>query len=427
MIERMLSRSVVVVVLGLLALVTTGCNKDTAASAAPPKTAPASRTVRVVPAAQVSVPRSVLASGTLAADDQVVLGVKVAGRLAELGVDLGSRVKKGQVVARIDPGDYRLRVDQAIAALQQARARLGLRPDGTDDGVDPEATALVRQARAVLDEAKLTRERSDRLLEQALIARAQVDAAEAALKVAEGRYQDAIEEVRNRQAILAQRRSELELARQQLADTALVSPIDGAVGQRQASVGEYLAPGAPVATLVRLHPLRLRVAVPEREAPAVQVGQTVKVTVEGDPTEHGGRVARLSPAIQEQNRTLTIEAEIPNERGLLRPGSFARVSIITQAAQPVVMVPVSAIVTFAGIEKVIGVKDGKSVERRVQTGRREGERVEIVSGLAAGEPIVIDPGNLTGGQSVQIGGAAPAPSSGPRSGPEVNPNPSRVR
>jgi multidrug efflux pump subunit AcrA (membrane-fusion protein) len=113
-------------------------------------------------------------------------------------------------------------------------------------------------------------------------------------------------------------------------------------------------------------------------------------------------VARLSPAIQEQNRTLTIEAEIPNERGLLRPGSFARATIVTQAAQPVVMVPASAIITFAGIEKVLSVKDGKSVERRVQTGRKEAARVEIVSGLAAGEPVIVEPGNLTGGQAVTV-------------------------
>jgi len=397
-----MSRGLTVIALGLLLLTGPACNKDTSASVAQSKPVTAPRSVRIVAATQETVPRTVVASGTLAAEDQVVLGVKIAGRLAELSVDLGSRVRKGQVVARIDPGDYRLRVEQAQAALQQARARLGLRPDSTDDRVDPEQTAVVRQARAVLDEARLTRERSDKLLEQQLIARAQVDTAIAQLQVAEGRYQDAVEEVRNRQAILAQRRAELELARQQLADTALLSPIDGAVGQRQASVGEYLAPGAPVATLVRLHPLRLRVAVSEREATSVQVGQSVRVAVEGDTAEYVGRVARLSPAIQEQNRTLTIEAEIPNERGLLRPGSFARASIVTQTAQSVVMVPASSIVTFAGIEKVISVKDGKSVERRVQTGRRDGARVEIVSGLAAGEPVVVEPGNLTGGQSVTV-------------------------
>ena len=399
-----MSRPLSVMVLCLL-LGASGCNVETSVSSAQPKqqaSATPPRQVRVVPAVEENVPRTVIASGTLAAEDQVVLGVKVAGRLAELAVDLGTRVQKGQVLARIDPGDYRLRVEQAVAALQQARARLGLRADGTDDRVDPEQTALVRQARAVLDEARLTRERSERLIKQDLIARSQVDTAIAALQVAEGRYQDAIEEVRTRQAVLAQRRSELELARQQLSDTALVSPIDGAVSQRQASVGEFLASGAPVATLVRLHPLRLRVAVPEREAASVRIGQPVKLTVEGDPTEYGGRVARLSPAIQEQNRTLAIEAEIPNQQGVLRPGSFARASIVTQTAQPVVMVPASAIVTFAGIEKVMTVKDGKTVERRVQTGRREGGRVEIVSGLTAGEVVVAEPGNLTGGQTVSV-------------------------
>jgi RND family efflux transporter MFP subunit len=403
--HRLMSRSLAAMALGCLIAGTVGCNVETSTSSAQAKPQPgaaAPRPVRVVTAREESVPRAVIASGTLAAEDQVVLGVKVAGRLAELAVDLGTRVRKGQVVARIDPGDYRLRVEQAEAALQQARARLGLHPDGTDDRVDPEQTALVRQARAVLDEARLTRERSERLIQQELIARSQVDTAIAALQVAEGRYQDAVEEVRTRQAVLAQRRSELALARQQLADTALVSPIDGAVSQRQASVGEFLASGAPVATLVRLHPLRLRVAVPEREAASVRVGQPVTLTVEGDPTEYGGRVARLSPAIQEQNRTLMIEAEIPNEKGLLRPGSFARASIVTQAAQPVVMVPATSIVTFAGIEKVMTVKDGKSVERRVQTGRREGGRVEIVSGLGAGELVVAEPGNLTGGQAVSV-------------------------
>ena len=396
-----MSRAAIALALTLAVSTGAACDRESASAAAPKPTV-APRAVRVFPAAQETVPRTVTVTGTVAADEQVVLGTKVAGRLRDLAVDLGSRVRKGQVVARIDPSDYRLRVEQAEAAFQQARARLGLRVDRVDDTVDPEQTALVRQTRAVLEEARLTRERSDRLMEQGFIARSQVDAAIAALAVAEGRYQDAIEEVRNRQAMLAQRRSEVELARQQLADTALVSPIDGAVSQRQASIGEYLAPGTPVATLVRLHPLRLRVAVPEREAYGVQIGQAVRVTVEGRDEAQIGRVARISPAIQEQNRTLTIEAEIPNPTGVLRPGSFARAAIVTQTAQPVIMVPASALVSFAGIDKVLTVKDGKSAERRVQTGRREGARVEIVGGLSAGELVVTEPGNLTGGQPVTV-------------------------
>ncbi|MGH7332868.1 MAG: efflux RND transporter periplasmic adaptor subunit [Candidatus Rokuibacteriota bacterium] len=388
-----------------LALAAAGCQQDSPATAAqPPKPAAAAapRSVRLVPAALEKVPRTVEATGTLAADEQVVLGTKVPGRLGEITVDLGSRVRKGQAVGRIDPSDYQHRLDQAVAALQQARARLGLSPDGTDDRVDPEQTAIVRQARAVLDEAKLTFDRMTRLWDQQLIARAQLDSAKFGLQSAEGRFQDALEEVRNRQAILVQRRAEVELARQQLADTALVSPIDAAVSHRQASAGEYLGAGAPVVTLVRTHPLRLRLSVPEREAATVKVGQPVRVRVEGDPTGHQGTVARLSPQIAELNRTLLIEAEVPNERGVLRPGAFARAEVVTQVDQPMVTVPASAIVIFAGVEKVMSVKDGKSVEILVQTGRRQGDRVEVVSGLKGGEPIVAQPGNLAGGQAVTV-------------------------
>jgi RND family efflux transporter MFP subunit len=393
-------------------LLATGCQRESPATAAPQKNAPAPpkaatgveapRAVRVAPATEMAVPRTVSATGTLAADEQMVLGAKVVGRLAAVSVDLGSPVRKGQAVARIDQSEYRHRLDQAVAALQQARARLGLPPEGTDDRVDSEETAVVRQARAVLDEAKLNRDRNAQLWERELIPRAQLDSAVAALQVADSRYQDAIEEVHNRRAVLAQRRSELELARQQLADTVLVSPIDGAVAQRQASVGEYLGTGAPVVTLVRVHPLRLRFSVPERDAASVRAGQPVRIIVEGDTTPHPGTVARLSPAITEQNRTLLIEAEVPNTKGALRPGSFAKAEVVVQQDDRVVTVPANALVTFAGVEKVFVVREGKSAEVAVTTGRRLGDRVEILSGVKAGQPVVVQPGSLTGGQPVTI-------------------------
>ncbi len=146
----------------------------------------------------------------------------------------------------------------------------------------PDQTGTVRQAKAQLDEARLNRERAVRLVEQGVVAKADFDAADATFKVAQSRYQDAIEEIRNRQALLAQRRSELALARQQLADTAVYAPIDGIVQQKRASVGEYLAAGAPVVDIVRMNPLRLRAEVPERDAGTVRFGQNVRVSVEGD-------------------------------------------------------------------------------------------------------------------------------------------------
>jgi RND family efflux transporter MFP subunit len=400
--RRMSGRSSIVVLLAALGI--WGCRGELPAAAQdkPKAQAPPAREVRVVPASERALPRTVMTTGTLAAEDQVTLSAKVAGRIERIDIDLGSRVRRGQAVAQLDQTDFKLRVEQAEAALQQARARLGLSPAGKDEHVEPEKTAIVRQARAVLDEARLTRDRSVKLLEQQLIARAQLDTAEANLLVAEGRYQDALEEVRNRQAVLQQRRSELELARQQLIDTVVTAPVDGAVSQRQASPGEYLAAGAPMATVVRIHPLRLRVSVPEREATGVRAGQLVRLTIDGDPTVYTGRVVRLAPLVQELNRTLTVEAEVPNERGLLRAGAFARAEIVTEAAQPIVTVPTSALVVFAGVEKVLVVRGGKTAEVRVQSGRRLGDDVEIVEGLKRGESVVDRPGNLTGGQAVSV-------------------------
>lgn len=387
----------------LLAVSCIACGKDTtSASAAARAKAEEPRPVRVVAAAVGPLPRTVTVTGTLAADEEVVAGFKVAGRVSEIAADLGSPVRKGQVLARLDPTDFRLRVEQAEAALRQVRAGLGLPRDGSGESVDPEKTALVREARAVLEEARLNRDRMARLWEKNYIARSEADASVSRLLVAESRYQAALEEIRNRQELLAERSSGLALARQQLADAVLSAPIDGAVRERKASVGEYLAAGAPVFALVRVHPLRLRVAVPERDASSVRIGQAVRVLLEGDPAAHPGRVARLSPSIQEQNRTLIVEAEVANPDGKLRPGSFARAEIVVEADRTAVMLPASAVVTFAGLEKVFVVKDGKAVEQRIRTGRRSGDRLEILEGVAAGAQVVTDPGNLVGGMPVTV-------------------------
>ena len=366
------------------------------------------REVQVVPATEDRLVRSITVTGTLAAEEQVTLSMKVTGRLKDLYVDLGSRVTRGQVLARLMPTDFDLRESQSEAALQQARARLGLPVQGDDDRIDPEKTSIVRSAQAQLTEARLTRERTATFVAQGISSKAALDSAEASMQVAESRYQDALEEVRNRQAVLQQRRTELELARQAVRDSSLTSPLDGIVRERHVTEGQYLAAGSPAVTIVRVHPLRLRVAVPERDAQAVRVDQEVQVTVEGDTTSYPGRVARLSPAIDEASRTLMIEAEVPNPGGLLRPGSFANASIVSAQSDLAVIVPTSALVTFAGVDKILSVKDGKVIEKRVTVGRRNAERIEIVNGLAAGDSVIVKPGNMVEGTPVRVaGGRAP--------------------
>ena len=361
----------------------------------------APRQVKITAVAETPFGETITANGTLAAFDQTTVSVKVPGRVRTISVDLGSVVRRGQVIAQVDSQDYHLRVQQAEAALAQARARLGLAPEGNDDWIDPEQTSTVRQARAVYDEAKFNRDRAARLVEQGVIAKAEFDSANATFKVAEGRYQDAYEEVRNRQGMLAQRKSELDLARQQLKDTSVVAPLDGVVQEKRASVGEYMAAGAPVVNIVRMDPLRLRAEIPERESRTVRTGQDVRVTVEGDTNVYLGKIMRLSPVIAEQNRVLMVEADVRNN-GTLRPGSFAHAEIVTNDAKMAVTVPNNAIVTFAGIEKVILVQNGKALERPITTGRRSAEFTEIVAGVNVGEKVIVDPGNLQSGQAVEV-------------------------
>lgn len=381
----------------------TACKSDYAGAAKQnrPSDPKGARQVKTAVVSETPFGETVTANGTLAAFDQTTASVKVPGRLRAISVDLGSVVARGQVIAQLEPEDYRLRVQQSEAALAQARARLGLTPDGTDDKVDPEQTATVRQARAVLDEARFSRERAAKLVEQGVVAKADFDAADSTFKVAQGRYQDAYEEVRNRQGILAQRRSEVALARQQLKDTAVYAPLDGIVQEKRASVGEYLAAGAPVVNIVRMDPLRLRAEVPERDAHNIHLGQNVRVTVEGDANAYIGQIMRLSPVIAEQNRMLMVEADVRNN-GKLRPGSFAHAEIVTNDAKMAVTVPNNAIVTFAGIEKVIVVQNGKALEKPITTGRRSTDFTEIVAGVNAGEHVIVDPGNLQSGQDVQV-------------------------
>src|ERR1051325_11656889 len=389
----------------LAALFLTSCKSDYQASqrqgqGRPGQGGPA-RKVKTTAVAETPFGETVTVNGTLAAYDQTTVSVKVPGRVRTISVDLGSVVSKGQTIAVVDSDDYRLRVQQAEASLAQARARLGLAPDGTDDRVDPEQTATVRQARAVLDEARYNRDRAARLVEQGVIAKAEFDTATATFKVAEGRYQDAYEEIRNRQGVLAQRRSELALARQQLKDTAVVAPLNGIIQEKRASAGEYLAAGAPVVNIVRMDPLRLRAEIPERESHTIHTGQNVRVTVEGDPNIYVGQITRLSPVIAQQSRILVVEADVRNN-GKLRPGSFAHAEIVTNDAKMAVTVPNNAIVTFAGIEKVIVVQNGKALEKPITTGRRNGEFTEIVSGINVGEKVILEPGNLQTGQDVQV-------------------------
>ncbi len=368
------------------------------------------RPVRVAIVEERPMERSIPVTGTLGARESSVLGAKVAGRVQSVAVDVGSRVRRGDLLVQIEPRDYELRERQAAATLSQARSAIGLPIDGDDDRVELESMPAVQEARTLRDEATRNRDRLTGLSASGIVSQSDVDAVRSAYDVAGTRYERALEEARSRMATVAQRRAELEIARKQLADAAVRAPFDGVVQRRIGNVGEYIAAGAPVVSLVGLDPLRLRLEVPEREAASVEAGQAVRLLVEGDDRSYAGTIARLSPALDEESRVLRIEADVPAS-GTLRPGLFARAQIVLREAESALCVPSDSIVTFAGIEKVVVVENGAAREKTVTTGRRAAGCVEIVSGVAAGETIVLDPTGIRSGQPVTVTTVADTPAS----------------
>jgi RND family efflux transporter MFP subunit len=366
--------------------------------ALPPKTV---QTARVT---ERRIERSVIALGTLAAYEHATLSAKVPGRLETIQVDIGSRVRRGDKLAQIEARDYELKVQQATAALAQARAALGLPLEGDNDRVDTEQLSAVKEARAVLDEAKANHDRIIKLSREKVISESQLDTAQSAYLVALNRYQDALETARQKQALVAQRRAEHEIARQQLTDTTLLAPFDGGVQERRADVGEYLTVGLPILTLVRLDPLRLRGEVSERDAPKVRWGQKMRFTIEGETNVFAGTIQRLSPALDE-NRMLVVEADIPYDERL-RPGYFTRAEIITLPEALALTIPTNAVAVFSGLEKAFTIKADKAAEKRIVTRQRGLDWVEVVSGLAAGEEVILNPGGLQNGSPVTVGPAS---------------------
>jgi RND family efflux transporter MFP subunit len=388
--------------LSVLAVVLTACDAGkNPGLARPGQSTPPLRKVKTVGVTERRIERTIIALGSLMAHEQATLSAKVPGRMQAIQVDLGSVVRSGDVVARIEPRDYQLKVQQAAAALAQARAVLGLPAESDQDKVDPETVSTVKEARAVLDEAQANLDRLKRLSKEKIISQSEVDSAQSAYLVALNRCQDAQEKVRQQQALVAQRRVEFEIAKQQLADTTIVAPFEGGIQQRQANIGEYLTVGSPVVTLVRLNPLRLRLEVSERDALKVRLGQKVRLTVEGDTNTYTGEIQRLSPALTEQTRMLVAESDIEND-GRLHPGYFIRAEIVTVPESTALTIPTNAVVTFAGLEKAFTIQDGKAVEKRITTRDQAQDWVEVVSGLVRDDRVIMNPGNLQTGHPIVV-------------------------
>ena len=343
--------------------------------------------IEVTTAAAISrsLPRTVEVVGTLAGDEEVIVSAQVAGEISALNVDFGSYVQQGQIIAQIDRRDAQLKLEQSEAQMKQTMARLGMKESVK---FDPTNTADVQQVKAQLDWTKIDLERATKLVEAGDVPRAIYDQALTQKNLAQARYQAALDAVNQQVALVEQQQAAINLARKNLGDTIIRSPISGAVKEKTQSRGAFVPVGGKLLTLIRTNPLRLRVDIPETYASFVRVGQTITLTTEAfaDRT-FTGRVARIGASLSEQTRSLLVEATVANPSNQLRPGMFAKSQLVTNRGGAAVMIPKKSLHTVAGLNKVFVIENGKAVERLVKTGVTDGELIEITEGINDGEQV----------------------------------------
>lgn len=355
--------------------------------------------VQMIAVEQSQQRRSVQAVGSLLAYDEVVVSSEAEGRVEQVFVDIGDRVAKGQTLARISPVEFELTVEQQKAALQQARARLGLQST-QGELKDVRDAAEVKKAAADLADAEQKYRRAQSLLESGVIARQTFDEAEAKFNAAKATYDVAAQSVENMRASMQQTQATLNLASKRLRDTQIRAPFAGRVKTREITAGQYLKIQSPVVTIVNIDPLRVRLTVPEKMSPWVQVGRDVQLTVEAFPgREFSARVSRISPSVDEKSRSFEVEALVPNHSGELKPGSFVKSTIQSEKVDTILSIPYTSATYVYGAYKVFLIEGGKIKEREVKLGDRIGENIEIIEGLKAEDKIAV----VGGGQTLKDG------------------------
>jgi RND family efflux transporter MFP subunit len=437
-----------------ITLAVSGCTGDSSGAAEQKKpAAPRAVQITVAPVEARTVERTVDATGSLLAWEEVVLNTAVSGTVARFRVDLGDRVQAGQVVAELDPRELRLAVDQADAgaaaaedALKRARAQALASEAELRQVRGSRATleAAVNRSRAALEEARVNLERTRRLVDQALVAQRDLDVArtqyEAALaqfqttevelsqhpdrvRVAEAQQDSQQSAVRVAEADLRRRQAEVGVARKKLADATIEAPIAGAVAKRHVNPGEFVRENTAVLTIVRADPLKFTGTVAEHAALQIRPGQPVRLRVEPLPGRtFAGRVTRVSPAVDVTSRTVLLEAEVPNREGVLKPGLFSRAAVVLREDANVAFVPEAAVAYFAGLTRVFVIADGTAQARVVTLGPVREGRVEVKQGVKAGEQVATSGlAQLQDGAPVAAGRsgtaatpAAPAPAAAPR-------------
>lgn len=353
---------------------------------------------------RIAVERRADLSGTLVSPDQAKVSSEVAGIVREVPIELGSEVRAGDTLVKLEPRELALALERADSALTQIEAQLGMQRRQQQAPSD-EQIASVRQAQANRDDAKAAYDRAAQLNGRGLVSQVDKDAAETRFKVMEASYNAALDNVRVLRATLQDRRAAYDLAQKKLSDAVIKAPVAGAVSERLVQPGEFIRENTQVATIVQVNPLKLRTSIQEKFAAAIHKDQAVSFEVEAFPGRtFNGKVAFISPAVDQSTRTFAIEVLVDNADRILKPGFFAKGSIGLKLDENIMAAPDDAVSTLAGVSTVYVIDEGKARQQIVTLGAHQDKRWEIVSGLKGDEVLATSQLNqLATGMNVTTG------------------------
>ena len=292
-----------------------------------------------------SLDEKILTTGTIVPNEEVDIRSEVSGRVTSIGFREGDYVRRGTVLLRINDADLQ-------AQLQKLTANRKL--------------------------ADANEQRMKRLFEKEAISRAEYEIS---------------------QTNLTGTVADIENLKAQLAKTIIRAPFDGTIGLRQISVGSYISPASPIATLTNINPAKIDFSVPAKYANIVRRGSRIQFTVEGSDSRRTGTVYAVEPKVNPETRALLLRAVSPNPNGTMVPGAFARIEVVLSARGNAIVVPTEALIPEQDGQKVFVVRNHKAESVSVQIGLRTDKSVEIRSGLSVGDSLI-----TSGIQMVKPGG-----------------------
>lgn len=277
----------------------------------------------------------IFSNGTLISNEEVELRSEISGKVTNIMFTEGKRVRKGEVLVKINDSELQ-------AALKKNKSR--------------ELLARDREFRY------------KQLLEKNLTSQQEYD-----LQLSE------------LNSVLA----DVELTEAQIAKTEIIAPFDGVVGLRSVSIGSYISPLTPIASIQSINPIKVDFSVPQKYFGLVKEGKTIFVKLSATGKIYTGKIYAVEPKIDQNTRTVQARALIPNEKGELTPGAYVEIDIVLENLDSSILIPTETIVPDFEGEKVFIYKNGKATSKLVVSGIRTEKEIQIISGLSAGDSLIV--------------------------------------